>query len=77
LSSVIIGEAYTSTGNPLAMAAGIETLDLLKSRKIYQDLGKKTVYLTEAISRSPEERVCPSRSINCSCRKHLSLNWWV
>jgi glutamate-1-semialdehyde 2,1-aminomutase len=52
-------EAYTSTGNPLAMAAGIETLDLLKSRKVYQDLGKKTVYLTEAISRSPEERGLP------------------
>ena len=41
------------------MAAGIETFDLLKSRKVYQDLRKKTVYLTEAVSRSPEERGLP------------------
>jgi len=41
------------------MAAGIETLDLLKSRKVYQDPGKKTVTLTEAVSRSPEERGLP------------------
>ena len=41
------------------MAAGIEALDLLKSRKVYQDLGKKTVYLTEAVSRSPEGRGLP------------------
>ncbi|MCJ7642100.1 MAG: glutamate-1-semialdehyde 2,1-aminomutase [Desulfobacterales bacterium] len=52
-------QAGTLSGNPLAMTAGIETLDLLKSNKVYQDLGEKTVYLTEAISRSAEERNLP------------------
>ena len=52
-------QAGTLSGNPIAMTAGIETLDLLKSNQVYQDLGEKTVYLTEAISRSAEERNLP------------------
>jgi glutamate-1-semialdehyde 2,1-aminomutase len=52
-------QAGTLSGNPLAMTAGIETLEILKSKKNYQDLEKKTVYLTEAISRSAEERGIP------------------
>jgi len=52
-------QAGTLSGNPLAMTAGIETLDLLKSRKNYHDLEKKTVYLTEAISRSAIEQGIP------------------
>jgi glutamate-1-semialdehyde 2,1-aminomutase len=43
-------QAGTLSGNPLAMIAGIETLGLLKSRKVYQELDKKTSYLTENIS---------------------------
>src|SRR3990172_4186848 len=35
-------QAGTLSGNPLAMAAGIEALEILKSKKIYQDLEKKT-----------------------------------
>jgi glutamate-1-semialdehyde 2,1-aminomutase len=48
-------QAGTLSGNPLAMTAGIVTLELLKSRNIYKDLEKKTSYLTEAISNSAEE----------------------
>ncbi|MBM4350816.1 MAG: glutamate-1-semialdehyde-2,1-aminomutase [Deltaproteobacteria bacterium] len=52
-------QAGTLSGNPLAMAAGIEALDILKSKKIYQDLEKKTTYLTERISESAEEQGIP------------------
>lgn len=52
-------QAGTLSGNPLAMTAGIETLELLKSKKVYQDLEKKTLYLTERISESAEERGIP------------------
>jgi len=57
-----LGEVYqagTLSGNPLAMTAGIETLELLRSRKIYQDLEKKTSYLTETISERAAERGIP------------------
>jgi len=49
-------QAGTLSGNPLAMTAGIETLDLLKSKKNYQDLRKKTAYLAQGILKSGEER---------------------
>jgi glutamate-1-semialdehyde 2,1-aminomutase len=48
-------QAGTLSGNPLAMTAGIATLELLKSKKTYQDLEKKTLYLTEKISECAEE----------------------
>jgi glutamate-1-semialdehyde 2,1-aminomutase len=52
-------QAGTLSGNPLAMTAGIETLELLKSKKTYRDLEKKTLYLTEKISECAEERGIP------------------
>lgn len=52
-------QAGTLSGNPLAMTAGMVTLELLKSKKIYRDLEKKTSYLTEAISEKAEERGIP------------------
>jgi glutamate-1-semialdehyde 2,1-aminomutase len=52
-------QAGTLSGNPLAMTAGITTLGFLKSKKIYQDLEKKTFYLTENISECAEERGIP------------------
>ena len=52
-------QAGTLSGNPLAMTAGIKTLDLLKSKKVYQDLEKKTATLTEGISKRAEERGLP------------------
>lgn len=47
-------QAGTLSGNPLAMTAGIETLGLLKSKKVYQELGEKTSYLMENISERAE-----------------------
>ena len=52
-------QAGTLSGNPLAMTAGIATLELLKAKKVYQDLEKKTLYLTEKISECAEERGIP------------------
>jgi glutamate-1-semialdehyde 2,1-aminomutase len=52
-------QAGTLSGNPLAMTAGIETLELLRSKRAYQDLESKTSYLTEAISKCAEERGIP------------------
>ena len=52
-------QAGTLSGNPMAMTAGIETLDLLRSKKVYQALEEKTTYLTEGISKSAEERGIP------------------
>jgi glutamate-1-semialdehyde 2,1-aminomutase len=52
-------QAGTLSGNPLAMTAGIATLQLLKSKKVYQELEKKTSYLTEEISERAEERGVP------------------
>jgi len=52
-------QAGTLSGNPLAMTAGITTLELLRAKKVYQDLGKKTLYLTEKIAECAEERGLP------------------
>jgi glutamate-1-semialdehyde 2,1-aminomutase len=52
-------QAGTLSGNPLAMTAGMVTLGLLRSKKVYQDLEKKTSYLTEAISEKAEENGIP------------------
>lgn len=52
-------QAGTLSGNPLAMAAGIATLEILKSKRIYQDLEKKTYYLADRISEIAEERGIP------------------
>jgi len=49
-------QAGTLSGNPLAMTAGMVTLELLRSKKVYQDLEKKTSYLTEAISEKAEDK---------------------
>ena len=52
-------QAGTLSGNPLAMTGGLVTLELLKSKKVYQDLEKKTSYLTEAILEKAEENGIP------------------
>jgi len=53
-------QAGTLSGNPLAMTAGIETLDLLRSKKIYEELGKKSSYLAEMILDQADERGIPA-----------------
>ena len=52
-------QAGTLSGNPLAMTAGIATLDLLKSKKLYQDLGRKASYLSEEISKMAHKQGIP------------------
>jgi glutamate-1-semialdehyde 2,1-aminomutase len=52
-------QAGTLSGNPLAMTAGIETLKILKPKKIYRDLEKKTSLLTDGILRCSRERDVP------------------
>jgi glutamate-1-semialdehyde 2,1-aminomutase len=52
-------QAGTLSGNPLAVTAGIATLELLKSKNRYKDLEKKTSYLTGGISKSAEENGIP------------------
>jgi glutamate-1-semialdehyde 2,1-aminomutase len=52
-------QAGTLSGNPLAMTAGIVTLELLKSKKVYKDLERMTSYLIEEISKSAEENGIP------------------
>ncbi len=52
-------QAGTLSGNPLAMAVGIETLEMLRSKKVYQELEKKTVTLSEGIAECAEDRGIP------------------
>lgn len=52
-------QAGTLSGNPLAMNAGIATLDILKTKGFYQELEKKTSFLVEGISEIAEERFIP------------------
>ncbi|MBM4276396.1 MAG: glutamate-1-semialdehyde-2,1-aminomutase [Deltaproteobacteria bacterium] len=54
-----IYQAGTLSGNPMAMTAGLATLEILKTKKVYKDLEKKTVYLAEKISECAEERGVP------------------
>lgn len=56
-------QAGTLSGNPMAMAAGIATLEILKKKKVYKDLEKRTVYLAEKIYESADERGVPA-SVN-------------
>ncbi len=52
-------QAGTLSGNPLAMAVGIETLEMLRSKKVYQELEKKTAYLCEGIAECAESHEIP------------------
>jgi len=52
-------QAGTLSGNPLAMTAGISTLEVLKTKGFYQELEQKTNYLVEGISERAEERFIP------------------
>ncbi len=52
-------QAGTLSGNPLAMTAGIETLKVLKSKKLYRDLEEKTSFVTAGILQCSMERGIP------------------
>jgi len=54
-----IYQAGTLSGNPVAMAAGLATLKVLKETNPYKDLEKKTAYLTGEISKLLTDRGIP------------------
>ncbi|MBT8490385.1 MAG: glutamate-1-semialdehyde 2,1-aminomutase, partial [Deltaproteobacteria bacterium] len=56
-------QAGTLSGNPLAMAAGVATLKVLKAIQGYGDLEKKTAYLCGKLEKVFEKRGTP-HSIN-------------
>lgn len=52
-------QAGTLSGNPLAMSAGIATLNLLKKPGFYQQLEEKSAYLAEGISKAARDAGYP------------------
>lgn len=48
-------QAGTLSGNPLAMAAGIATLELLRNPKIYADLEEKATHLAEGLAQAARQ----------------------
>lgn len=54
-------QAGTLSGNPLAMAAGIATLQLLRERAVYQRLEVASIYLEDGLRRAAEEAQVPAR----------------
>jgi len=54
-------QAGTLSGNPLAMAAGVATLNVLKATQGYGDLEKRTAYLCGELEKVFEKRGIPHR----------------
>ncbi len=54
-------QAGTLAGNPLAMAAGIATLQALQDPTVYQRLGVGAVFLEDGLRRAAEEAEIPVR----------------
>jgi len=52
-------QAGTLSGNPLAIAAGIETLKLLREPRVYQRLEERATRLTQGIREAAEEASIP------------------
>jgi len=66
-----LGDVYqagTLAGNPLAMAAGAETLKILKKEDPYDKMAKMCIFLTEKI-----KDVFAQRSIDCSINRMASM----
>jgi glutamate-1-semialdehyde 2,1-aminomutase len=55
-----IYQAGTLSGNPLAMAAGIATLELLGRPGVYEELERKSARLEEGLARNARELGIPS-----------------
>ncbi len=53
-------QAGTLSGNPLAMAAGLETLKALQAPGFYEDLAEKTRYLAEGLARLATRHAVPA-----------------
>lgn len=54
-------QAGTLSGNPLAMAAGIEMLNALSDKQIYEDLEKKSAKLCQGLKKNTDELGIPAR----------------
>ena len=54
-------QAGTLSGNPLAMAAGIATLEILNEKKVYEELERKASYLSEEAGKLFEQAGIPHR----------------
>jgi glutamate-1-semialdehyde 2,1-aminomutase len=54
-------QAGTLSGNPLAMAAGIATLDVLAGRGVYESLEKKSRRLADGLAQAAEEAGAEAR----------------
>jgi glutamate-1-semialdehyde 2,1-aminomutase len=52
-------QAGTLSGNPLAMSAGIATLNLLKKPGFYQQLEEKSAYLAAGIAKAAKDAGYP------------------
>ncbi len=53
-------QAGTLSGNPLAMTAGVATLNLLSQDRVYSDLNQKTDFLTDGLKSIFEEKGIPT-----------------
>mgnify|MGYP003314139046 FL=1 len=49
-----IYQAGTLSGNPIAVAAGLKTLEILKEQNPYPELGQKTAWLCEELKKAAE-----------------------
>ena len=54
-------QAGTLSGNPLAMAAGLKTLEIISKKNYFKDLTKKTSYLVSMIN-----KICEQYDLNMS-----------
>ncbi len=52
-------QAGTLSGNPLAMAAGVTTLEILRASPPYKVLGERTAYLMEEAAKAARQRSVP------------------
>lgn len=54
-------QAGTLSGNPLAMAAGIEMLTVLSDKRVYEDLEKKSARLCQGLKENVEALAIPAQ----------------
>ena len=65
-------QAGTLSGNPVAMAAGLETLRLISEPGFFEDVSEKTAYLTKSIKAAADRHGVPL------CTQHVGamMGWF-